>query len=67
MATIYAGLGDSGATFRWLEKTCHARDGRVQQLVWPLFDRFREEPHRPTMTGVAPAGALTAAGGPIPR
>jgi tetratricopeptide (TPR) repeat protein len=43
MATVFAGLGDADATFEWLEKACEARDGRVQQLVWPLFDRFRRD------------------------
>ena len=44
VATVYAGLGDADATFEWLEKAREARDGRVQQLVWPLFDQFRGDP-----------------------
>jgi tetratricopeptide (TPR) repeat protein len=44
-ATVYAGLGEAGAVFLWLEKAYEARDGRVQQLVWPIFDRFRNDPH----------------------
>jgi TolB-like protein/Flp pilus assembly protein TadD len=44
IATVYAGLGDAGATFEWLEKAYEARDGRVQQLVWPIFDPFRQDP-----------------------
>lgn len=43
-ATVCAGLGDAGATFTWLEKAYEARDGRVQQLVQPYFDRFRTDP-----------------------
>ena len=42
-ATVYAGLGDADSTFAWLEKACQARDGRVHQLVSPLFDRFRDD------------------------
>jgi serine/threonine-protein kinase len=44
MATVYAGLGDADATFEWLQKAYEARDGRVQQLVWPIFDQFRRDP-----------------------
>jgi len=44
MAIVYAGLGDADATFGWLQKAYEARDGRVQQLVWPLFDQFRGDP-----------------------
>jgi len=44
IATVYAGLGDASATFEWLEKAYAARDGRVQQLVWPIFDQFRQDP-----------------------
>jgi serine/threonine-protein kinase len=44
IATVYAGLGDADSTFEWLEKAYEARDGRVQQLVWPIFDRFRHDP-----------------------
>ena len=43
MATIYAGLGDARATFEWLQNAYEARDGRVHQLVWPIFDRFRSD------------------------
>lgn len=43
-AIAYAGLGDADATFAWLEKAYAARDGRVQQLVQPCFDRFRQDP-----------------------
>jgi tetratricopeptide (TPR) repeat protein len=43
IGTVYAGLGDASATFEWLEKAYAARDGRVQQLVWPIFDRFRHD------------------------
>jgi eukaryotic-like serine/threonine-protein kinase len=42
-AIVYAGLGDADATFEWLNKAYEARDGRVQQLVWPAFDRFRRD------------------------
>lgn len=42
-ATVYAGLGDADATFEWLQKAYEARDGRVQQLVWPMFDQFRRD------------------------
>ena len=42
-AIVYAGLGDADATFEWLKKAYEARDGRVHQLVWPLFDRFRRD------------------------
>jgi hypothetical protein len=44
LATVYAGLDDAGATFEWLQKAYEARDGRVQQLVWPMFDPFRSDP-----------------------
>jgi hypothetical protein len=44
VATVYAGLGDADGTFAWLQKAFEARDGRVQQLVWPLFDQFRRDP-----------------------
>jgi tetratricopeptide (TPR) repeat protein len=44
IATVYAGLGDADATFEWLQKAYEARDGRVQQLVWPMFDQFRGDP-----------------------
>jgi serine/threonine-protein kinase len=43
-ATIYASLADADATFAWLEKAYEERDGRVQQLVWPCFDQFRDDP-----------------------
>lgn len=42
-AIVYAGLGDADATFEWLKKAYEARDGRVQQLVWPIFDQFRRD------------------------
>lgn len=42
-ATVYAGLGDADATFEWLQKDWQARDGRVHQIVWPCFDRFRRD------------------------
>lgn len=42
-ATVYAGLDDADATFGWMERAFEARDGRVHQLVTPLFDRFRSE------------------------
>jgi Flp pilus assembly protein TadD len=44
VAIVYAGLGDANGTFAWLNKACVARDGRVQQLVWPMFDQFRRDP-----------------------
>jgi len=40
-ATVYAGLGDADKVFEALHKAKEARDGRVHQLVWPCFDRFR--------------------------
>lgn len=43
-ATVHAGLADADETFGWLEKAAAARDGRVHQLVSPLFDRFRGDP-----------------------
>lgn len=43
-AIVYAGLGEADAAFEWLQKAYEARDGRVQQLVWPLFDQFRRDP-----------------------
>jgi serine/threonine-protein kinase len=51
IATVYAGLGDADRTFEWLEKACQARDGRVQQLVWPLFDDFRRDPRYMELKG----------------
>ncbi len=44
LATVHAGLADAGKTFGWLEKAAEERDGRVHQLVSPLFDRFRGDP-----------------------
>jgi hypothetical protein len=45
IATIYAGLGDRGKTFEYLEK---AYQGRVPYLVYlavdPHFDDFRADP-----------------------
>ena len=43
MAIVHAGLGDADAAFGWLEKAYPARDGRVHQLAWPLFDAFRKD------------------------
>jgi hypothetical protein len=40
VASVYAGLGDADATFRYLQKAYEERDGRVHQLVWPMFDPF---------------------------
>lgn len=51
MATVYAGLGDADETFEWLYKAYEARDGRVQQLVWPLFDQFRRDPRYQELKG----------------
>ncbi|MDQ6701519.1 MAG: tetratricopeptide repeat protein [Acidobacteriota bacterium] len=42
-AIAYAGLGDANETFAWLQRAYEARDGRVQQLVQPCFDRFRDD------------------------
>jgi serine/threonine-protein kinase len=44
MAIVYAGLGEGDAAFGWLEKAYQARDGRVHQLAWPVFDAFRRDP-----------------------
>lgn len=41
IATVYAGLGNADEAFGWLQKAYEARDGRVHQLTWPYFDRFR--------------------------
>jgi serine/threonine protein kinase len=43
LAIVYAGFDDADASFRWLNKAYEARDGRVHQLVWPQFDRFRQD------------------------
>jgi tetratricopeptide (TPR) repeat protein len=43
LALVYGGLDDADAAFRWLNQACEARDGRVHQLVWPQFDRFRQD------------------------
>jgi tetratricopeptide (TPR) repeat protein len=51
VATVYAGLSDADATFAWLQKAFEARDGRVHQLVWPLFDQFRRDPRYVELKG----------------
>ncbi|MFN0170021.1 MAG: protein kinase domain-containing protein [Bryobacteraceae bacterium] len=51
IATVYAGLGDADATFEWLGKAYEARDGRVQQLAWPMFDPFRGDPRYVDLKG----------------
>ena len=50
-AAVHAGLGDADAVFQWLGKAYDARDGRVQQLVWPCFDEFRGDPRYQDLKG----------------
>ena len=45
VAGIYAGLGDKGQVFIWLEKDFQARVGPLSRIRWePLFESVRSDP-----------------------
>lgn len=45
IATVYAGLGNEDATFRWLEKAFEQRDTQILTLkLDPLFESARSDP-----------------------
>jgi tetratricopeptide (TPR) repeat protein len=42
-AVVYAGLGDAGAVFHWMEAAFRERATRVHELRRPYFDRFASD------------------------
>jgi len=48
-AILYAGMGDAGSTFHWLEKAYQSRAARVYELASMYFDGIRSDARYPDL------------------